>query len=244
MEQKPKAKGMAGKIDITIDEARALVADTALWPLVRDFLWNFAPQVHKSWLEGLGLEEIGMRREVESDLPQVSGLMSSYRVRRFVLSSLGVEACFHAFPKGDWSRILLLDGATLEAIVKWLGALALAEQLRRVTDGKTVRGLKTSLPGIYPEVFGFTAYFGKWKAENAECQMDGGEISRFGGGVLFSILKELPAPLLRRLELKLPKGMQIQDGQPSRNQQFSVFDSQFMAKLLKLRFPEAHKLCC
>ena len=235
---------MAEKIDITIDEARALVADEALWPLVRDFLWNFAPQVHRSWLEGLGLETVDARREVASDASQVPGLMSSPRVRRFVISSLGVEACFHAFPKGDWSRILLLDGATLEAIVKWLGALALAEQLRRVTDGKTVRDLKSSLPGIYPEVFGFTAYFGKWKVENAECKMDGGEISRFGGGVFYSILKDLPEPLLRRLELKLPKSIQIQDAQSSKDPRFSVFSSQFMAKLLKLRFPEAYKLCC
>ena len=230
--------------DVTIDDARALVADTALWPLVRDFLWNFAPQVHESWLEGLGFESMDARREAVSDASQASSLMASPRVRRFVLSSLGVEPCYHAFPKDDWSRLLLLDGATLESLVKWLGALALAGQLRRVTDGKTVRGLKSALPGIYPEVFGFTAYFGKWKVENIESKMDGVEISRFGCGVFYSILKDLPAPLLRRLELKLPKSIQIQDEESSKDSRFSIFNSQFMAKLLKLRFPEAHKLCC
>ena len=38
---------------IDIGAARALVADTVLWPRVRDFLWDFAPQVHPNWLEGL-----------------------------------------------------------------------------------------------------------------------------------------------------------------------------------------------
>ena len=36
---------------MTIDEARALVADSALWPKVRDFLWDFAQQIHPSWLD-------------------------------------------------------------------------------------------------------------------------------------------------------------------------------------------------
>ena len=41
---------------ITIDEARELAADPALWPRVRDFLWDFVPQVHPSWWEGLAGE--------------------------------------------------------------------------------------------------------------------------------------------------------------------------------------------
>ena len=53
---------MSNEANITIDEARALVADAALWPRIRDFLWDFAPQVHKSWLEGLGLEAIDAGR--------------------------------------------------------------------------------------------------------------------------------------------------------------------------------------
>ena len=40
-------------MDVTVEEARNLVADQALWPRVRDFLWDFAPQVHPSWLEDL-----------------------------------------------------------------------------------------------------------------------------------------------------------------------------------------------
>ena len=36
---------------ITLDKARELVGDAALWPRVRDFLWDFAPSIHVSWLE-------------------------------------------------------------------------------------------------------------------------------------------------------------------------------------------------
>ena len=96
---------------------------------------------------------------------------SSPRVKRYVLSSLGVEPCFHRFPKEDGSRLLLLDGETLELIVKWLGALSCAGALRRVTNGATVRELKAALSGVYPEVFGYTMYFGSleaWKFRSLE----------------------------------------------------------------------------
>ena len=135
---------MAKEKDISIDDARALVADEALWPRMRDFLWDFTPQIHASWLEGLRIPD---------------GTAHSQRIKTYVLSSLGVAPVFHSFPKGDWSRLLLLDGATLESTAKWLGALACAESLRRVTSGEVVRGLKSKFRGIYPEVFGYTAYF-------------------------------------------------------------------------------------
>ena len=92
-----------------MDEARALVADQTLWPRVRDFLWDFASQVHASWLEG-------------SVAPNYQTLLASPRLKRHILDSLRVTPCFHTFPKGDWSRLLLLDGATLEEIAKWLGS--------------------------------------------------------------------------------------------------------------------------
>ena len=81
---------------LTIDEARELVSNESIWPLMRDFLWDFAPQVHSSWLEDLE----GLRPSV------ASSLLSSARVRRYILDSLGVEPCFHSFPKDDASRLL------------------------------------------------------------------------------------------------------------------------------------------
>ena len=227
---------MPKNANITMDEARALVADRALWPLVRDFLWDFAPQVHESWLEGLG-------REGESASAHVSRLMSSPRVKRFVLSELGVTPCLHAFPKDDWSRLVLLDGATLESIAKWLGALACADSLRRVTSGATVRELKATLHGIYPEVFGYTMYFKgiDFQRRDAEKQSWGAQdIISAGVSILVSLIEPLPLSIVSRLKFKLPKDLCTSASLRLKQETCA----KVLAKLLKLKFPEAYKICC
>ena len=235
---------MAKEKNISIDDARALVADEALWPRMRDFLWDFTPQIHASWLEGLRIPD---------------GTAHSQRIKTYVLSSLGVAPVFHSFPKGDWSRLLLLDGATLETIAKWLGAIVLADDLRRVMDGATVRALKASLSGVYPEVFGFTAYFKENDFQRRDayppaegCPQSGcpsrGEtlsaqrISEDGCKMLFSVLAELPEPLIRRMKLKFPKGLcDLCLSAPLREMKAKL---PAVLKLFKLKFPEAYKLCC
>ena len=229
---------------ISIDEARALVSSQALWPRVRDFLWDFAPQIHESWLEGLDELELLEQRA------QASGLvyLDSPRIKKSILDSLGVAPCFHTFPKDDGSRILLLDGATLESIAKWLGALAYADALRRVTSGATVRELKAALPGVYPEVFGYTAYFGKLKVEKLAVEKATPQsIMDTGVACLFSFVSHLPQPLLQRFTLKLPRTLQPGNLETSELLNFSTsqpLNRQLLLKLLKLRFPEAHSLCC
>ena len=210
---------------ITMEDARALVGDAKLWPRVRDFLWDFAPQIHASWLD---------------DFPHSASLreMKSPRVKRYILDSLGVEPCFHAFPKEDGSRILLLDGATLESAAKWLGALACAESLRRVTSGEVVRELKTKLRGIYPEVFSYTAYFGEFVSRrDAEAQSLQTVVVEEGYSLLQSVVANLPSPLVARLKFKLPKGLCASAS--LREVKLSA-----VLKLFKLKFPEAYKLCC
>jgi len=205
--------------DMTIDEARELVSNRLLWPFVRGFLWDFAPQVHPSWVED----------------PREAG---SPRVKRHLLSSLGVEPCFHTFPKEDGSRILLLGGETIESVAKWLGALACAAALRRVTGGAVVRGLKAALPGVYPEVFGYTMYFGELvPRRDAEAQSLQTVVVEEGCSLLLSALSGLPPPLVSRLKLKLPKG--FCDSAAPREMKLSG-----ILKLLKLKFPEAYKICC
>ena len=224
---------MPGEINISMDEARALVADQALWPRVRDFLWDFASQVHESWLGGLVA-------------PNYQTLLASPRVKRHVLSSLRVTPCFHSFPKGDWSRLLLLDGATLEEIAKWLGAVVCAGDLRCVTDGATVRELKAALPGIYPDVFGYTMYFkgvdlAAKDAKSAKGRMSEDVVST-GLSIIVSLLDSLPEALSSRLEFKLPKGLCdlcVLCGENER----PALDAA-VKRLLKLKFPEAYKLCC
>lgn len=238
---------------IDIGAARALVVDTTLWPRIRDFLWDFASQVHGSWLEDLGREKLDERREDETVTSHVSRLMSSPRVKRFILSALGVEPCFHAFPKDDWSRLVLLDGQTLGLIVKWLGALACADALRRVTDGKTVRELKAALPGIYPEVFAYTAYFSKIDFQRADAEKRSGESQDVGSRpsvvedvvstgmeIIDSLLADVPSPLVSRLRFKLPKSL-CTSARPRLKKETC---GAVVAKLLKLKFSEAHSLCC
>ena len=224
---------MPGEINISMDEARALVADQALWPRVRDFLWDFASQVHESWLGGLVA-------------PNYQTLLASPRVKRHVLSSLRVTPCFHSFPKGDWSRLLLLDGATLEEIAKWLGAVVCAGDLRRVTDGASVRELKAALPGIYPDVFGYTMYFKGVDLAAKDAKSAKGRISEdvvsTGLSIIVSLLDSLPEALSSRLEFKLPKGLCdlcVLCGENER----PALDAA-VKRLLKLKFPEAYKLCC
>ena len=217
-----KAEGM------TIEVARELVSNQLLWPLVRAFLWDFAPQIHPSWLDDF--THSAYLRE-----------MKSPRVKRYILDSLGVEPCFHTFPKEDFSRILLLDGATLESVAKWLGALACAGELRRVTAGATVRELKASLPGVYPEVFGYTMYFNV-AVKGAETAKTPEDIVAIGFKMLFSQFADLPKSLVARLKFKVPKALCelcVPCGKAK-----SVVSGSVVSKLLKLKFPEAYKLCC
>ena len=233
------------KSEMAIDEARELVANRLLWPRVRDFLWDFAPSIHGSWMEELKVVKLKVEssEDVAATNLQPSNLqpstMSSPRVKRFILDSLGVEPFFHAFPKEDGSRIALLDGDTLLEVAKWLGALALADNLRRVTDGATVRALKSALPGVYPEVFGYTEYFRTLKVEGLKVESSLPDlVVSLGCAMVHSFVATLPDPLRHRLALKLPRNLQPSNLQPS------TCNLQLLLKLLKLRFPEAHSLCC
>jgi hypothetical protein len=230
---------MAKREEMDIEQARGLVSNPVLWPRARDFLWDFAPQVHPSWLDDLP----GHERFVADDgAPHASCLMSNPKVKAFVLSSLGVEPCFHLFPKEDGSRLLLLDAATLESVAKWLGALACADMLRKVMDGATVRELKAALPGIYPEVFGYTAYF-KGMNSAAKNAKSADDVVATGFALLFSAFAALPSSLVSRLRFKFPQNLcdlcvisGKKEDVPSR--------LQVVNKLLKLKFPEAFSLCC
>lgn len=100
-------------MDLTIDEARKMVANADLWPLVRDYL-----------------------------------------VR-------GGE--FELFPAGVKSRLKLVDSETLLKIDMWVEALKNAPDWKGIVEGDKVRELKSRYPGVYPEVFRYSAYFSKFK---------------------------------------------------------------------------------
>ena len=100
-------------MDLTIDEARKMVANADLWPLVRDYL-----------------------------------------VR-------GGE--FELFPAGVKSRLKLVDSETLLKIDMWVEALKNTQDWKGIVEGDKVRELKSRYPGVYPEVFRYSAYFSKFK---------------------------------------------------------------------------------
>lgn len=239
---------MDGLIDI--DAARALVSDAALWPRVRDFLWNFAAQIHPSHLSSLPVPAV-------PSVPAVSALQSSPRVSRWILRELSVEPCFHPFPAGDNSRLLLLDSGTLLSIACWLGALASADALRRVTRGPDVAALKAALPGVFPAVFSYAPYFSKSALFATSRETAPAVILSTGFSLLFSTLFHLPPALLRRFRLKLPASIPEQSfdaqaverltretGKPSPHQPARLTNTQTVQLLLKLHFPEAFALCC
>ena len=164
--------------------------------------------------------------------------------------------CFHGFPKDDGSRLLLLDAATLEGIARWLGTLACAEELRRITDGAAVRALKAALPGVYPEVFGYVAYFSGFDVQRGEVEARRVEetIVRTGHEFLMTALSGLPASLVSRLKFKLPKDSPFaalascimsdaEGGRETLDARREKVRSHIF-KLLKLKFPEAYSLCC
>lgn len=206
---------------IDMQGARSLVADASLWPLVRDFLWDFGPQIHPSRLP--------------SGFSKLAG--QSPRVKRYVLETLGVQPVFHSFPATDNSRFLLLDSATLEGIAKWIGALVCAASLRKIMDGAKVRALKAALPGIYPAVFSYTAYFRNMPSHEAS---NADEVLAVGYQILFSLVSSLPEALINRMVLKLPSTVDPK----SNDSTVPQVPISIISKILKLKFPEAYALCC
>jgi hypothetical protein len=105
-------------MDLTLEEARSLVANAALWPKVREYLARGGDCV--------------------------------------------------LFPRGAKSRLKLVDGETRARIDLWVKALAQCDAWKSIVDGETVRALKAEYPGVYPEVFRYSAYFAKFKTRDAE----------------------------------------------------------------------------
>ena len=244
---------MDGLIDI--DSARALVSDASLWPRVRDFLWNFASQIHPTWFDRLTVgpcDRWFQETVQQSNDPTVKRSNDQTvkrlppRLSRWLLSELKVEPCFHPFPSTDSSRLLLLDSATLVSIAHWLGALASADALRRVTRGPDVASLKSALPGVYPAVFSYTAYFSKSSLPSSSDPAPSA-LQSLGFSLLHATLAHLPPPLLHRLRLKLPATISEQSFRPpaavSNDSTVKRSNGQTVKLLLKLRFPEAFSLC-
>ena len=207
---------------IDMKDARALVRDERRWPLVRSFLFGFAPLIDTARVDAV----CGDGTAVLRGTPCVDA---------FVCERFGVKPVFHAFPADDGSRLLLLPAETYQRLGLWLAALARKEELRNVISGARVRELKAALPGVYPDVLKIVPYFHKWQLPAA----DGDDFAVNGLRYLATALKDLPVELLGRQRLRFPVeregGFTPLDGGVSLEEVF---------RLMQIQFPKEYALCC
>ena len=184
-------------------EARALVA-SPLWPRIRAFLWQFASLCDPARLAAAAGGSGGAA-------PRSSDLLDAPRVAAGALRSIGVEPVFHPFPATDASRLLLLSREDYDRLAQFLGVVALAPALRRVTAGADVRALKAALPGVFPEALAFAAYFHKHaplftQIAPADAPANPAAVLAAGHRLLAAALSDLPPELLLRQRLRFPVG--------------------------------------
>ncbi len=212
---------------LSIADARALVA-SPLWPRIRAFLWDFASLCDPARLAAAFAlpeadspppESAADRAVAGSPSPEsaadraVAGHTwpASPRLARAAERALGISPFFHPFPSTDASRFLLLSREDYDRLAQFLGTIALASALRRVTAGAAVRALKAALPGVYPEALAFAAYFHKHEplfkqVAPADAAANAEAICTAGHSILSAALSDLPPELLRRQRLRFPAG--------------------------------------
>ena len=187
----------------SLADARTLVA-SPLWPRIRAFLWDFA-----SLCDPARLTDSLVARH--SSLVTAESLLGSPRAARAAERALGLAPFFHAFPSTDSSRLLLLSREDYDRLAQFLGVIALAPALRRVTAGAEVRALKAALPGVYPEALTFSAYFRKHEpffrqVAPADAAANAETVCSAGHSLLAAALSDLPPELLLRQRLRFPEG--------------------------------------
>jgi len=219
----------------SLEEAHPLVA-SPLWPRIRAFLWQFASLCDESRIRSKVLKFEGS--QVPDSEPAnlqtcelSNALATTPRVAASALRDLGIAPFFHSFPSADASRLLLLSREDYARLAQFLGTIAFAPALRRVTAGAEVRALKAALPGVYPEALAFAAYFHKHeslfkKAASEESSKvrkfesskvpapepanlrtcEPANILAAGHSLLAAALSDLPPELLLRQRLRFPAG--------------------------------------
>ena len=188
---------------ISLADARPLVA-SPLWPRIRAFLWDFASLCDPARLAAAA----GGSGDAA---PRSLDLLGSPRVAAGALRALGLSPFFHSSPATDASRLLLLSREDYDRLAQFLGVVAFAPALRRVTAGADVRALRAALPGVYPATLAFTAYFRRHEPL-FERLVPAGEAANpavvFAAGhrLLAAALSDLPPALLLRQRLRFPEG--------------------------------------
>ena len=186
----------------TLGRWRGLLrGESPLWPAMSRFLFDFT-----SCMDAGRLKAVVAPLDVS--LTRGDG-RAAVRLRRLALERCGVTPCCHGFPRGDGSRLLLLEPSEMLLLAEWLGCLASAPALRRVVARAQVSRLSAELPHAYPAVFRREAFYQRWlerlRACGAESPLTGAEVQAQGMRVVSAVLSPLPEPLLRRLPLRFPE---------------------------------------
>lgn len=205
MESRRSAGGSRAVDAAALSRWRELVrGDSPLWREISRFLFDFTSLMDAERLRAAV-------SPLDSSLLAGEG-RAAVRLRRLVLARHGVEACSHAFPREDGSRIVLLEKSSLWCLAEWLGCLSCAPQLRKVILKSQVTALSSELALGYPAVFRREAYYQRWlerlRASSAELTSSSlwGEVVRGQGlRLLSAILSPLPSPLLIRFRLRFPE---------------------------------------
>ena len=219
---------------LSLADARTLVA-TPLWPRIRAFLWQFETLCDESRIRSKVLKFEGS--QVPDSEPAnlrtcelANALAATPRVAASALRALGVSPFFHSFPSADASRLLLLSREDYDRLAQFLGVIARAPALRRVTAGAEVRALKAAIPD-YRETLSFAAYFHKHESFFKQvASEEGSQVPKFesskvpapepanlrtcepanilatGHSILATALSTLPPELLLRQRLRFPAG--------------------------------------
>ena len=126
-------------------------------------------------MEALSRVAQGEGQIVDILVNEARELIGNGRLWAKVKAYLSAGGEFELFPAKDPSRLKLLDEATRTSVGKWIEAIAEADGWRKIVDGAKVRELKAGFPGIYPDVFRYTAYFAKWRGTLEEMRRTAAE---------------------------------------------------------------------
>lgn len=96
------------------------------------------------------------------DLNEARELVGDERLWPLVRDAFLRTGEFKTYPKDDLRRLELLDEESRAAIDRWIAGLGLAEEWKKVLDGKEVKAIKAEYPDVYPEVFRYLPYFARY----------------------------------------------------------------------------------
>lgn len=244
MTEQQQIKNITGT-PATLAVCRSLLQDSSgLWSFVSQYLFDFASLLDRERLRD-AIAPLDSRM-LAADSP------CRKRLCRYALAKLGVEPCFHSFPKDDGSRILLLKTSQILVLAEWLGALSYEPALRRTIRGASVKRLEHELADSYPMVFRRSNYYKSWHerlwgsvGSQPREITEPAIVKEHGMQLLMTILGALPQALLHRMILRFPMSME-KSFEPISGWKMAedASDLKLLFSIIQNESREGWKICC